>query len=145
MHTQEAKQNIKKLLKLNETSSLANELLSRIIISREILDTVHNTGHDNLTHNDCLNAISTSMNAVEMYNMPEEVKERIRGMFSAVEVNESYSQELLNLHRENMIEGINAIDSALLSLDNTEKNVKEGIDNETRNRIYREPAYERDR
>ena len=96
------------LLDLSENVPLAVEMVLRLRVSREIVDTAHNIGYGNSSTYGCLETTSAD---ITHRNVSVAAAQSLGSLVQRAYANANNGDKLLRLHKENMQAGIRAIDS----------------------------------
>ena len=100
------------LIDLCEDSQLAVEMLMRLRLSREIVDTAHNLGYGNSPSYGCL---ATTHAEIAGSNISISIKENLNSLVSRIHANINNASLLLQIHKDNMLAGIRNMTSYQLT------------------------------
>ena len=109
----EAADDIGSLVDVCDDAQLVIELIMRFRVSREIIDTAHNLGHGNSPSYGCLDTDQADL--ASRVHLSAAAKQSLCALVAQVHANVGNAAMLLQLHKENMLAGINAINSYQLT------------------------------
>ena len=100
------------LLDISENTPLAVEMVFRLRVSREIVDTVHNIGYGSVATHGCLESTPADIASRKMWPT---AAQNLSALVARAYENAQDGPRLLQLHKENMLTGIRAINSYQLA------------------------------